>query len=288
MSIARQGGILPNGKFVPQLYSARLQAKYFAENVVPLIANHDYDGEISKLGDTVNIRKRPNVDIKDYVLGQDLVPQEGLADESIQLTIDYADYFDLPIRDVDKFEADIDFAMITLDEAAKGLSTKAERRVLQSIYTSATSTVSGGTLTAATVVQMILQCGLKLNQLNVPQTDRYLIVDPTTAYLLNLSDLKAAYITGDGATPLRDGNAAAKPIGGFKVYVSNNLSITTTTAKCIAGHRDALCFASQINQTETIRNQNDFGNLLRGLNTYGFKVVKPEALCLLDVTGWTL
>lgn len=286
MSIARQGNILPNRNFIPTLYSARLQAKYYADNVVPLISNHDYDGEISKLGDTVNIRKRPSVDIRDYVLGQDLVNQDSVADDYIQLTIDYADYFSIPIRDVDKFQTDIDFATILLDEAAKAASTKAERRVLQSIYTSATSTVTASALDSTNALKFLLQCSLKLNQLNVPQEDRWAIIDPITAYFLNLSDLKAAYLTGEGSTPLRSGMAVDKPVAGFKVYISNNLNATASIAKVITGHRDALCFASQINETETLRNQSDFGNILRGLNVYGYKVVKPEALCLMDVTSF--
>ncbi len=46
----------------------------------------------------------------------------------------------------------------------------------------------------------------------------------------------------------------------------------------IAGHMSAMTFASQITKTETVRNPSDFGDYVRGLNVFGFKVVKPEAL----------
>ena len=48
----------------------------------------------------------------------------------------------------------------------------------------------------------------------------------------------------------------------------------------IAGHKSALTFASQITKMETVRNPNDFGDYIRSLNVYGFKVVKPESLVL--------
>ena len=45
----------------------------------------------------------------------------------------------------------------------------------------------------------------------------------------------------------------------------------------------AIAFASQMAKTETLRNPTDFGDLVRGLNVFGHKVVKPEALALLIV-----
>jgi hypothetical protein len=46
----------------------------------------------------------------------------------------------------------------------------------------------------------------------------------------------------------------------------------------MAGTRDAITFASQITNVETLRAQSTFGNIVRGLNVYGYKVAKPEAL----------
>jgi hypothetical protein len=46
----------------------------------------------------------------------------------------------------------------------------------------------------------------------------------------------------------------------------------------MAGTRDAISFASQITDVETLRSTSTFGNIMRGLNVFGYKVVKPEAL----------
>jgi hypothetical protein len=37
-------------------------------------------------------------------------------------------------------------------------------------------------------------------------------------------------------------------------------------------------FASQMTNMETLRAQSTFGDIIRGLQVYGYKVVKPEAL----------
>ena len=46
----------------------------------------------------------------------------------------------------------------------------------------------------------------------------------------------------------------------------------------VAGVKDSCAFASQITKTEPLRNQTDFGDIVRGLSVYGRKVVKNEAL----------
>ena len=46
----------------------------------------------------------------------------------------------------------------------------------------------------------------------------------------------------------------------------------------VAGTSTACSFASQISKTEPLRNQTDFGDIVRGLAVYGRKVVKNEAL----------
>jgi hypothetical protein len=54
----------------------------------------------------------------------------------------------------------------------------------------------------------------------------------------------------------------------------------TARRMMVAGTKDAITHAAQVTKTETLRNQSDFGDLIRGLNVYGRKVVKPEALTI--------
>ena len=113
------------------------------------------------------------------------------------------------------------------------------------------------------------------------------------AATIKSSELRQAYLTGDNQSPLRNGKIGM--IDRFTVYVSNNLSKVTdlgadaaaggTGANAdynawhiMAGTRDAISFASQITNVETLRAQTTFGNIVRGLNVYGKKVTKPEAL----------
>jgi hypothetical protein len=64
----------------------------------------------------------------------------------------------------------------------------------------------------------------------------------------------------------------------FTLYVSHNLNVSSGKYSLIAGTKMGFTFASQMTNMETIRSESTFGNIVRGLQVYGYKVVKPEAL----------
>jgi len=98
-------------------------------------------------------------------------------------------------------------------------------------------------------------------------------LDRFTVYVSNLLPRGAAgKALVSGLTPTADGGAVA------------NAKARRTM---IAGTKDAVAFAMTVNKTEPLRNQTDFGDIVRGLAVYGRKVVKPEALVLAQVGSAT-
>ena len=76
----------------------------------------------------------------------------------------------------------------------------------------------------------------------------------------------------------------------FTIYVSNLLPSGVAAGLAAgewvvyAGTQHALTFASQINKVETLRSEMTFGQLLRGLQVYGYKVLDGKALAQAIVT----
>jgi hypothetical protein len=124
--------------------------------------------------------------------------------------------------------------------------------------------------------------GTVLDEANSPEQDRFLVIPAKMAGYIKRSDLKDASITGDGTTPLRNGRLGM--IDRFTLYVSHNLNVSAGKFDVVAGHKMGLTFASQMTNMETIRSETTFGNIIRGLQVYGYKVVKPEALVQAVVT----
>ena len=108
--------------------------------------------------------------------------------------------------------------------------------------------------------------------------------------MIKQSELRQAYLSGDPVSMLRNGRLGM--IDRFTVYISNLLPNNTSDSTnfspgewpIYAGHPHALTFASQISKVETLRSELTFGQILRGLQVYGYQVVDPKALVQAQVT----
>lgn len=309
-----------SGTFIPAVWSAKLNAKFYKASIYGEIANTDWQGELASMGDKVYINTAPTISVSPYSAGTNLSYQVPTP-EMQELVIDKGFYFAFQINDVLEYQAKPNLMDMFATDAAEQMRIKIDSTVIYNTFTNAAAANKGLTagvqsgafnlgtdaapvvLTKDNVVQKVLELASVLDEQNVPESDRYLVIDPATRALLFQSDLAKAYATGDSASPVRNGKIGK--IDRFDVYVSNNLpkgaagtatswvsgdgsenSVTTTgtVAKrkaIIAGQKTALTFASQVTKMETVRNPNDFGDFIRSLNVFGYKCVKPESLALL-------
>ena len=132
---------------------------------------------------------------------------------------------------------------------------------------------AGGT---TSVVDLIVDMGTVLDEANAPEAGRFLVIPAKMAGLIKKSELKDASLTGDSVSVVRNGRLGM--VDRFTIYVSHNLYVTSGKYSIIGGHKMGFTFASQMTEMETIRSESTFGNIIRGLQVYGYKVVKGEAL----------
>ena len=285
------------GKFIPEIWSGKLQVKFYATTVLSEITNNDWEGEIKDQGDKVEIRTVPTITINNYVKGQTLSSQVPTNDV-VELLIDKGKYFQVVVDDVDDVQSDLKLMDIFTNDASQQMKIAIDTDVFSGLVGSAATANKGATagaisgdlnlgntttaasVTASTVLDKILNMGQALDEQNAPEDGRWLLIPAWMAAMIKNSDLKQAYLTGDSVSPLRNGKVGM--IDRFTLYVSNLLpSQVIDSAKAyhiFAGTRDAITFASQITKMESLRSTTTFGNIVRCLNVYGFKVVKPEAL----------
>lgn len=273
---------------VPTIFSKKLQSKFYAQSVMPLVSNTDYEGEISGQGDKVVIRTVPNITVSDYTDANITYP--NVESGTIELLIDKAKFYSFKVDDIQRAQSDIAYWTEASKDASESMRIAVETDFLANVVTGATSVIntggdnSSGTGTAATsssVLEDILHAGTLLDELNIPESGRFVVLPPWAWELLKLSDLKAVHVSGDGTSPLRNGEVGM--IDRFKVLKSNMLYTHTTASEvdtgktyCLAGHPKFATFASQFVKTETLRLESRFGDGVRGLKVYGYKVVTPD------------
>lgn len=298
LAISRSGANLAGGVFVPQIYSAKAQAKFYASSVVAQIANTKWEGDIKGGGDKVIIRKVPTINIFDHIVGQNH-PVQDVTDESITLLIDKAKGYTFVVPTVDEKQSDMDLINILTSDASEQMKVVVDQSVLQSVYSdvalantvdwsgsavrlgAGTTGIPLATLTAANALEPLFFAAQALDNQNVPADGRWAVVSPQYANYLKRSDLKQVLTTGDSKSPLRSGLIGE--INGMKIYASTNLknavgATSGAPTEVLVGHTEAIAFASQFMLPEVLPNPFSFGTMCRGLKVYGFKTVKAEAL----------
>lgn len=303
-------GTAYSGTFIPALWSGKLAQKFYAATVFGEIANTDWQGDISGIGDTVIINTIPTINIYNYSIGQSLnydVP----APNTITLQINKGKYFGVNVNNVLELQAKPKLMDMFTNDAAMQMKIAIDTDVLSGTFNggaaanmgASAGAISGAynlgvdtapiTLTSANILQYITSLSSVLDEANVPETDRWLIITPTERQLLMQSNLAQAQFMGDGQSILRNGRIGQ--IDRFTVYVSNltpraaagynwtggTQGSTLKRHAIMAGHKSGISFASQIAKVESLQNPNDFGNLVRGLNIYGYGVTQPAALTTL-------
>lgn len=135
-------------------------------------------------------------------------------------------------------------------------------------------------VTPLNIVDAIVDMGNVLDEQNIPETGRWLVIPPWIAAVIKKSDLRNASISGDGVSMSRNGRLGM--LDRFTLYSSNLLPTAVegaaTAFRIFAGHPHGLTFASQITKVETMRSERSFSQLLRGLQVYGFKVLDGIAV----------
>ena len=282
-----------SGNFIPEIWSGKLIENFYDATVLAAISNTDYEGEIRNMGDTVNIRTTPEITIKTYVKGQTL-SVENPDKPKLQLVIDKGEYFACVEDDVDKVQSDINLMDTWSKDASERMKIKIDQRVLTDILPSISASNKGASagrisgnidlgtsgsaiaITKTNVLEYLVDMGTVLDEANCPEGNRFVVIPAKMAGMIKKSDLKDASLTGDSVSILRNGRLGM--IDRFTVYMSHNLSVTSGKFSIIAGHKMGFTFASQMTNMETIRSESTFGNIIRGLQVYGYQVVKPEAL----------
>ncbi|MGC3905690.1 hypothetical protein ACYB2S_13705 [Corynebacterium variabile] len=280
--------------FIPELWDAAIKEPYQKSLIFgqPTVASNAWMGQISNVGDTVHISAIGAPTIRKYERGTALVT-EDVNVSTTTLTIDQGSYFSFNVNDVDKVQAAGDFQGPATNSAGIALRDAADKYLA--------GVLTGGVLTANKIgkvdvisddpsrlttgdsaFQVLVQLATKLNLQSVPTAGRYVIVGAAT-YAALLMDPRFTRVDASGSEDgLRNG-IVGRAIG-FDVLVSNNVPTKAGAETIVAGVPDAFAFADQIVETEALRSQTDFGDIVRGLNVYGAAVTRPEGLASAEVT----
>ena len=272
--------------FIPTIWSARLLNHLDKSHVYLNLLNRDYEGEIKNFGDTVKINQVGDVSIKDYTKGTDIDAPEDITGEQQELKIDQAKYFNFAVDDVDNAQTNPKLMDKAMQRAAYAMNDVVDAFAANLLAINVHADNAIGTNeapivpTKADAYDYLVDLDTKLTEANVAKMGRWGVI-PAFYHGLLLKDDRFVGNGTDYNQAILEGGEVGKAAG-FTVYVSNNVPHTEGAKyKVIAGTTEAGSYAEQILNTEAYRPEKRFSDAVKGLHTYGAKVLQSKCIAVL-------
>ena len=201
---------------------------------------------------------------------------EEMSDRGQLLTIDQANYFAFYVDDINEAQSVPGLREEYQRKAVHGLAVKRDTYVANLIK-GATNVTTASALTREAVKEAIDAAIVALRERNFDE-DGVIEITPAVYNvfkneLITLSTNNPEYIK-KGIVGMYDG---------MEVCMSNNMAKDSTHVYCAVRGKKAIAFAGQINEVEALRAEKVFKDIVRGLDTFGSKVIDENRIQVVKV-----
>lgn len=201
---------------------------------------------------------------------------EDMTDTSQLLNIDQANYFALYVDDIDQAQSMPGLKEEYQRKAVHGLAVARDTFVANLIKT-ATNVTTASAKTAEAIKTAIDEAIVALRERNFDEEG---VIEITPA-VYNLFKNNLITLSTDNPEYIKKGIVGV--YDDFKVTMSNNMAKDDSHAYCDIRGKKAIAFAGQINKVEAMRVEKYFKDMVRGLDTFGGKVIDNERIQVIKV-----
>ena len=206
---------------------------------------------------------------------------EAMSDSSQLLTIDQANYFAFYVDDVDEAQSVDGLAEKFQAKAVHKLAVARDTYVANLIKAATNVTTATGK-TSDNVKEAIDKGIVALRERNFDEEG---VIEITPA-VYNVFKDKLITLSTNNPEYIKKGIVGV--YDGFDVVMSNNLvkdtaSSGTNYAYCDIRGKKAIAFAGQINKVEAQRSEKRFADLVKGLDTFGAKVIDEDRIQVVKI-----
>lgn len=260
--------------FIQSIWSKKIQDDL--ELKCKLVDNclRDYEGDV-KYAASVKILGVGEPTIGAYDSTKDITIEE-MSDKGQLLTIDQANYFAFYVDDVNQAQSVPGLKEKYQEKAVHGLAVKRDSYIAGLIKTAANSTTATN-LTMEAVKTAIDNGIVALRERNFDEEG---VIEITPAAY---NVFKNCLITLSTNNPELIKKGVVGMYDDFSVIMSNNMAKDSTHAYCDIRGKKAIAFAGQINEVEALRAEKRFKDIIRGLDTFGAKVIDEARIQVVKV-----
>lgn len=267
--------------FIQTIWSKKIQDDL--ELKTKLVANclRDYEGDC-KYAQSVKILGVGEPTIGTYNSSTDITIEE-MSDKGQLLTIDQANYFAFYVDDVNQAQSVPGLKEKYQAKAVHGLAVARDTYVanlIKGVTTAANVTTAAGR-TEANVKAAIDAAIVALRERNFDEEG----VIEITPDVYNIFKNQLITLSTNNPEYIKKGIVGV--YDSFEVVMSNNMAKDTTGATkyayCDIRGKKAIAFAGQINEVEALRAEKRFKDIIRGLDTFGSKVIDEARIQVVKV-----
>ena len=277
--------------FIQTIWSKKIQDDLEEKCKLVKDCTRTYEGDC-KYANTVKILAVGDPTVGPYV-GKDITIEE-MTDDSQNLVIDVQNYFAFEVKDVDKAQSVPGLPEKYQQKAMRKLALKREKFVGALVAGKAQATVdeeakntnykegaetviTATNKTKAAIKIAIDEAITTLREKNFDDAG-VIEIDPRDYGLFKdeLIELKTANdeLIKRGVVGEYDG---------YEVKSTNNVYKDENYVYCIVRSKEAIAFAAQINEVEAGRMEKRFSDYIRGLDTFGSKIIAQDELVCVKI-----
>lgn len=260
--------------FIQSIWSTKIQDAL--ELKCKLVDNclRDYEGDC-QYARTVKILGVGEPTIAPYDSTKD-IEIEDMKDAGQELTIDQQNYFAFYVDDVDKAQSVKGLPEEYQRKAVHGLAVARDTYIANLIKGAANAT----TATNLTMEAVKAAIDIAIVALRERNFDEEGVIEITPA-VYNV--FKNCLITLSTNNPELIKKGVVGVYDDFNVIMSNNMAKDDTHSYCDIRGKKAIAFAGQINEVEALRAEKRFKDIVRGLDTFGAKVIDEDRIQVIKV-----
>ena len=260
--------------FIQTIWSKKIQDAL--ELKCKLVNNclRDYEGDV-KQASTVKILGvgEPTIKVYDKNVG---IEPEAMSDEGQELIIDQANAFAFLVDDIDKAQSVPGLPEEYQRKAVHGLAV-ARDTYIANLIKGATNVTTAEDNTGDGIKAAIDEAIVALRERNFDE-DGVIEVSPAV-----YNAFKNHLITTSTNNPELIAKGVVGMYDTFEVMMSNNMAKDSSYVYCDIRGKKAGAFAGQINEVEAFRHSTKFADVVRGLDTFGAKVIDNKRIQVIKV-----
>ena len=266
--------------FIQSIWSKKIQDDLELKTKLVQNCLRDYEGDCKYAG-SVKILGVGEPTIGKYNSSTDITIEE-MSDKGQLLSIDQANYFAFYVDDVNQAQSVPGLKEKYQEKAVHGLAVARDTYVAGLIKGVTSNVTTATNLTREAVKTAIDAAIVALRERNFDEEG---VIEITPA-VYNL--FKNELITLSTNNPEYIKKGIVGMYDGFEVMMSNNMAkdtsgSSTKYAYCDIRGKKAIAFAGQINEVEALRAEKRFKDIIRGLDTFGAKVIDEARIQVVKV-----